>query len=171
MAGVNKVILVGHVGIMEVRTTSTGDTIVNLSLATSQKYKDKKTGNDIQNTEWHKCVFFRKPAEIAAKYISKGTQIYVEGSLKTEKWQDQSGIERYTTKIIVRDFQLLGSKKDGERSDAQAPGRQDQQQQPTSTDYQKAKDGSAPPKQEAVPPECDTLPPYADESAWEEVPF
>lgn len=170
MAGVNKVILVGNVGKVEVRTTTTGDTIVNLSLATSQKYKDKHTGNDIENVEWHRCVFFRKPAEIAAKYVQTGTKLYVEGALKTEKYTDQTGVDRYTTKIIVRDFQLLSSKKDGEqRQDAQASNPQAAQ----ASDYQKAKDGSAPPPpvNSPVPPECDTLPPYGNGSSWEEVPF
>lgn len=111
MAGINKVILVGNIGNVDIKDTQFGDKVVNISVATSVKYKDK-AGNQVEQTEWHHVVLFKKIAEIAAKYISKGAKIYIEGSLKTEKWQDSQGNDRYTTKIIARDMQMLGSRND-----------------------------------------------------------
>ena len=111
MAGINKVIILGNVGRIEVKQTQSGSQVVNLSLATSYKTKDAN-GQPTEVTEWHNCVFFGKVADIAAQYVTKGTKLYVEGSLKTEKYE-KDGIDRYTTKIIVRDMQLLGSKQDG----------------------------------------------------------
>lgn len=136
MAGINKVILVGNTGNVDIKDTQFGDKVVNISVATSVKYKDK-AGNQVEQTEWHHVVLFKKLAEIAAKYISKGAKIYIEGSLKTEKWQDNQGNDRYTTKIIARDMQMLGSKNDTKSAQ---PGESNE----TQYDYAKVKDEGVP---------------------------
>ncbi len=113
--GINKVILIGHLGQNpETRYTSNGNTVTNLNIATSEIWKDKNTGKNQEKTEWHKIVLFGKLAEIAAEYLKKGSQIYIEGSLKTRKWQDKNGNDRYTTEIVVGingTMQMLGTKK------------------------------------------------------------
>jgi len=111
--GVNKVILVGRLGKdPETRYTPSGAAVTNISIATSEQWKDKNTGEKQEKTEWHNIVFFGKLAEIAGEYLKKGSECYVEGSLTTEKWQDKSGNDRYTTKIKAYEMQLLGSKSD-----------------------------------------------------------
>ncbi len=109
--GVNKVILLGHVGKdPEVRYTPDGMCIVTLSLATGESWKDKKTGEKKENTEWHRVIFFNKLAEIVSEYVKKGTKIFVEGSLKTRKWQDrETGQDRFITEINANGMQLLSS--------------------------------------------------------------
>ncbi len=113
--GINKVILIGNLGQNpETRYTSNGNTVTNLNIATSEIWKDKDTGKNKEKTEWHKIVLFGKLAEIAAEYLKKGSQIYIEGSLKTRKWQDKNGNDRYTTEIVVGingTMQMLGTKK------------------------------------------------------------
>jgi single-strand DNA-binding protein len=100
--GVNKVILIGNLGAEpEVRYTANGDAVANVSLATSETWKDKGTGEPQERTEWHRVVFFGKVAEIVQQYLHKGAKIYVEGQLRTRKWQDQSGQDRYTTEVVV----------------------------------------------------------------------
>ncbi|WP_425619636.1 single-stranded DNA-binding protein [Buchnera aphidicola] len=112
--GVNKVILIGHLGQdPEVRYMPNGNAVVNMTLATSENWKDKNTGENKEKTEWHRIVLFGKLAEIAGEYLRKGSQIYIEGALQTRKWQDQNGIERYTTEVIVNiggTMQMLGSR-------------------------------------------------------------
>ncbi|QDX82282.1 single-stranded DNA-binding protein [Denitratisoma sp. DHT3] len=109
MASVNKVILVGNLGKdPEIRYAPSGDAITNVSIATTDNWKDKATGERREATEWHRVVFFGKLAEIAGQYLKKGSQVYVEGSLRTRKWQDQSGQERYTTEIRADAMQMLG---------------------------------------------------------------
>lgn len=112
--GVNKVILIGHLGQdPEVRYMPNGNAVVNMTLATSENWKDKNTGENKEKTEWHRIVLFGKLAEIAGEYLRKGAQVYIEGSLQTRKWQDQNGIERYTTEVIVNiggTMQMLGSR-------------------------------------------------------------
>src|SRR5574338_147847 len=109
MASVNKVILVGNLGRdPETRYAPSGDAICNITLATTDNWKDKATGERKEQTEWHRVVFFGKLAEIAGQYLKKGSQIYVEGSLRTRKWQDQNGQERYTTEIRADQMQMLG---------------------------------------------------------------
>ncbi|QCI21818.1 single-stranded DNA-binding protein [Buchnera aphidicola (Hyadaphis tataricae)] len=112
--GVNKVILVGHLGQdPEVRYMPNGNAVVNMTLATSENWKDKSTGENKEKTEWHRVVLFGKLAEIAGEYLRKGSQVYIEGSLQTRKWQDQNGFERYTTEVIVNiggTMQMLGSR-------------------------------------------------------------
>lgn len=111
MSSVNKVILVGRLGNdPEVRYTATGSAMANISLATSENWKDKQTGEKQERTEWHRVVFYDKVAEIVAQYLRKGSLIYVEGRLQTRKWQDQNGQDRYTTEIVAKDMTMLGSK-------------------------------------------------------------
>ena len=120
--GINKVILVGNVGnAPEVRQTTEGNAITTLSLATSETWKDKQTGEKQEKTEWHRVVFFRQLAEIVGKYVRKGSKLYIEGSLRTRKWQDQQGIDRYTTEIVANDMQMLDSRHDEERPDNNEP--------------------------------------------------
>ena len=111
MNGVNKVILVGTLGRdPEVKYGSNGNAIVNLSLATSETWKDKNSGEKQEKTEWHRGVIFGKLAEIAAEYLKKGSQAYFEGKLQTRKWQDKDGQDRYTTEIVANQMQMLGGK-------------------------------------------------------------
>jgi len=105
MAGINKVILVGNLGAKpEVKYASNGNAISNLSLATSESWTDKSTGQKQERTEWHRVSLFGKLAEIAGQYLDKGSKVYVEGKLQTRKWQDQNGQDRYTTEVVVSGF-------------------------------------------------------------------
>lgn len=109
--GVNKVILVGNCGQdPETKFTASGAAIANLSIATSETWKDKQTGQPQERTEWHRVVFFGRLAEIVGEYVRKGSKVYIEGSLRTRKWQDQSGQDRYTTEIVANEMQLLDSR-------------------------------------------------------------
>lgn len=109
--GVNKVIILGNAGAdPETVHLPNGGAITNVRIATSEQWKDKKTGKDEQRTEWHKIVFFSRLAEIAAQYVRKGSKIYIEGSIRTKKWQDKDGADRYSTEIIASSLQLLDSK-------------------------------------------------------------
>lgn len=109
--GVNKVILIGNLGRdPEVRYSPNGQAVANVTLATSESWKDKNTGEKQERTEWHRVVFFGRLAEIAGEYLKKGAQIYVEGRLQTRKWQDKDGNDRYTTEIVATDMQMLGSR-------------------------------------------------------------
>ncbi|MBK8337402.1 MAG: single-stranded DNA-binding protein [Sterolibacteriaceae bacterium] len=111
MASVNKVILVGNLGRdPETRYAPSGDAICNVNLATTDTWKDKQTGEKKEATEWHRVVFFGRLAEIAGQYLKKGSQIYVEGSLRTRKWQDKDGQDRYTTEIRGDEMKMLGSR-------------------------------------------------------------
>lgn len=114
MASVNKVILVGNVGKdPETRYTPNGDQITNISVATTDTWKDKATGERREATEWHRIVFFGKLAEIAGQYLKKGSQVYIEGRLRTRKWQGQDGQDRYTTEISADAMQMLGRREGG----------------------------------------------------------
>lgn len=109
--GVNKVILVGNCGQdPETRFSGAGAAITNISVATSESWKDKQTGQQQERTEWHRVVFFNRLAEIAGEYLKKGSKVYIEGSLRTRKWQDQSGQDRYTTEIVANEMQMLDSR-------------------------------------------------------------
>lgn len=111
--GVNKVILVGNLGRdPEMKYTANGAAIANITVATSESWNDKQTGEKVEKTEWHRVVFFRRLAEIAGEYLRKGSQVYIEGKLQTRKWQDQSGQDRYTTEIVGEEMQMLGSRGD-----------------------------------------------------------
>ncbi len=110
---VNKVILVGRLGKdPETRYMTNGEAVTNVSLATSENFKDKN-GEKQERTEWHNLVFYRRLAEIAGEYLKKGSQVYVEGRIQTRKWQDKEGKDRYTTEIIVNEMQMLGGKASG----------------------------------------------------------
>lgn len=109
--GINKVILVGNCGQdPETKYMPSGGAVTNLSIATSESWKDKQTGQPQERTEWHRVVFFNRLAEIAGEYLRKGSQVYIEGSLRTRKWQDQSGQDRYTTEIVANEMQMLGGR-------------------------------------------------------------
>lgn len=112
--GVNKVILIGNLGKdPEVKYFPNGDAFCNLTLATSESWNDKASGEKKEKTEWHNVVFTRKLAEIAGQYLKKGAKVYVEGSLRTRKWQDKEGQDRYTTEILVNDMQMLDGRSGG----------------------------------------------------------
>ncbi len=109
MASVNKVILVGNLGKdPDVRYAANGDAICNLTIATTESWKDKNSGEKKEQTEWHRVVIYRKLAEIAGQYLSKGSQVYIEGKLKTRKWQDKDGQDKYTTEIVADEMNMLG---------------------------------------------------------------
>ncbi|BEH84571.1 single-stranded DNA-binding protein SSB1 [Klebsiella phage phiKp_7-2] len=116
--GVNKVILLGRIGQdPEIRYMQSGGAVANLTLATSESWRDKQTGEQKENTEWHRIVIFGKLAEIAGEYVKKGSQLYVEGQLKTRKWTDSSGVEKWTTEVVLNGpgavMQMVGGKSDG----------------------------------------------------------
>ena len=113
--GINKVILIGNLGNdPETRAFPSGDMVTNITVATTEGWKDKQTGQPQERTEWHRVVFHRRLAEIAGEYLRKGSKVYIEGSLRTRKWQDQSGQDRYTTEIIAREMQMLDSRGGGQ---------------------------------------------------------
>lgn len=113
--GVNKVILVGNLGNdPESRYLPSGGAVTNITVATSETWKDKQTGQPQERTEWHRVVFFNRLAEIAGEYLRKGSKVYLEGSLRTRKWQDQSGQDRYTTEIVANEMQMLDSRTGGQ---------------------------------------------------------
>ena len=115
MASVNKVILIGNLGAdPESRFAPSGDAICNIRLATTETWRDKNTGERREATEWHRVAFFGKLAEIAGQYLRKGSQVYIEGSLRTRKWQDQSGQDRYTTEIRADEMKMLGRREGGD---------------------------------------------------------
>ncbi|MFT6904973.1 MAG: single-strand DNA-binding protein [Oleiphilaceae bacterium] len=131
--GVNKIILVGNLGDNpEVKALPSGGSVANMSIATSESWKDKQTGQPVEKTEWHRVVFFNRLAEIAGEYLQKGSQVYIEGKLQTRKWQDKDGQDRYTTEIVGNELQMLGRKPGGS-------GQQDGQQE-----YSQNQQGYAP---------------------------
>jgi single-strand DNA-binding protein len=139
---VNKMVILGRLGKdPELKYTASGNSIANLSIATTESYKDKQTGQANETTEWHRVVFFGKLAEAIGQYCAKGSQLYVEGRLRTNKWQDKQGQDRYTTETVGREFQFIGGNKDehkqtnknvsqnsGDNSYAQAKGKPLQRQ-------------------------------------------
>lgn len=109
--GINKAILIGHLGAdPEIRYMPSGQAVANVSLATSESWKDKQSGEAQERTEWHRVCFFNRLAEIVGEYCRKGSKVYIEGRIQTRKWQDQNGVERYTTEIIASEMQMLDSK-------------------------------------------------------------
>ena len=112
--GVNKVILIGNLGAdPETRAMPSGSTVANLRIATSESWRDKQTGEQQERTEWHRVALFGRLAEIASEYLRKGSQVYIEGSLRTRKWQDKQGNERYSTEIVGNELQMLGGRGGG----------------------------------------------------------
>jgi single-strand DNA-binding protein len=125
--GVNKAIIVGTLGQdPDVKNTASGSSVVNISVATNESWKDKTTGEQVEKTEWHRIVIFGKLADIAAQYLRKGSQVYFEGKIQTRKWQDQTGADRYSTEIVANEMQMLGGKSE---SSAPAPSQQAPAQQ------------------------------------------
>lgn len=182
--GVNKVILVGNLGgDPEVRYMPSGGAVTNVTIATSESWKDKQTGQQNERTEWHRVVFFNRLAEIAGEYLRKGSKIYVEGSLRTRKWQDQSGQDRYTTEIVGAEMQMLDSRGgDGGGYQQQGGGyqqqpqqqggyQQPQQQAPQQGGYQQQAPQQAPqqsyqqPAPQAAPQQAPAQPPAAQPPA------
>jgi single-strand DNA-binding protein len=128
--GVNKVIIVGNLGNdPEVRYANNGSAIANISVATTDSWKDKNTGEQQEKTEWHKVVMFNRLGEIAGEYLKKGSQVYIEGRLQTRKWQDQSGQDRYSTEIVANEMQMLGGRGGSDMSGGGGGGYQAPQQQ------------------------------------------
>lgn len=122
MSGINKVIVLGNVGKEpETRSFDSGDTVTNFSVATSEKWKDKTTGESKESTEWHRVSCFGKLSDIASKYVKKGDKIYVEGSLRTRKWTDASGVEKYSTEVKAEKIELLGQKSGNQPQENPAP--------------------------------------------------
>jgi len=127
MRGVNKVILVGHLGQdPDLRYMPSGKAVTNIRIATSEQWKDRQSGDQQERTEWHSVVLYDKLGEIAAEYLHKGSQVYIEGSLRTRKWQDKEGKDRYTTEVIAREMQMLGGKSQA----SAAPAKKDEPSQP-----------------------------------------
>jgi len=122
MASVNKVIIVGNLGRdPEIKTFPSGDKVANVTIATTDRWKDKQSGEMKEATEWHRVVFNGKLADVAGQYLRKGSQVYVEGSLKTRKWTDAAGVEKYATEIRADQMQMLGSKQSGGGDSGAAP--------------------------------------------------
>src|ERR1700761_7658217 len=112
--GINKVILVGNLGAdPETRAMPSGTTVANLRIATSESWRDKQSGEQQERTEWHRVVLFGRLGEVAAEYLKKGSQVYIEGSIRTRKWQDKQGVERYSTEIVGNEMQMLGRARGG----------------------------------------------------------
>ncbi|WP_027857428.1 single-stranded DNA-binding protein [Marinobacterium jannaschii] len=179
--GVNKVILVGNLGgDPEVRYMPSGGAVTNVTIATSESWKDRNTGQQQERTEWHRVVFFNRLAEIAGEYLRKGSKVYVEGSLRTRKWQDQSGQDKYTTEIVAAEMQMLdsrgGSMNDGGYNQGdqmgygqqQAP-QQNYQQRPQQAPQQAPQQGGY---QQSAPqqPQQAQQPPAQPQSAPQQAP-
>jgi single-strand DNA-binding protein len=123
--GVNKVILIGNLGKdPEVKYMPSGEPVTTFSIATSESWKDKQTGETVGRTEWHRITCFKRLAEIAGEYLKKGSKVYIEGKIQTDKWTDQNGQDRYATKIIANSLQMLDSRNSGDASPAQHQGQQ-----------------------------------------------
>lgn len=181
--GVNKVILVGHLGQdPDVRYMPNGGAVANLTLATSETWRDKQSGELRENTEWHRVVMFGKLAEVAGEYLRKGAQVYIEGQLRTRHWQDDAGITRYVTEVLVGQngtMQMLGGRREGNPSESAAPQQPAQPQSPAApaqpaeapVKSPKAKGGkkapqSAAPSQQPPQPSPDDYPPMDDNAPF-----
>ena len=128
--GINKAIIVGTLGKdPETRYMPSGGAVTSIAVATNENWTDKQTGQKQERTEWHNITFFGRLAEIAGEYLKKGSQVYVEGRLQTDKWQDKQGNDRYTTKIIANEMQMLGGRPGGSSNDYSSSSQQQQQQQ------------------------------------------
>ena len=162
--GVNKVILVGNLGQdPEVRYMPNGGAVANITLATSESWRDKQTGETKEKTEWHRVVLFGKLAEVAGEYLRKGSQVYIEGALQTRKWTDQSGTERYTTEVVVNvggTMQMLGGRQGGGASaGGQQQGGWGQPQQPQGNSQQFSGGTQSRPQQQNATPAPSNEPP------------
>ena len=157
--GINKVILVGNLGNdPEIRYTPSGSAIANLSVATSEQWKDRNTGEPREKTEWHRVVIFGKLAEVAGEYLRKGSQVYLEGKLQTRKWQDQSGQDRYTTEVVLDIngvMQMLGGRNAGGDAAFAPQGQQGGYKKPAAPKPQQQAAPQAAPQQAAAEPAAD----------------
>ncbi|MBR9910477.1 MAG: single-stranded DNA-binding protein [Gammaproteobacteria bacterium] len=177
--GVNKVILIGNLGQdPEVKYMPSGNAVANVSVATSESWKDKQTGQPQERTEWHRVVFFGRLAEIAGEYLRKGSKVYIEGSLRTSKYQAQDGSDRYTTDIIASEMQMLDSRADagmgGGGYQPQAPAQNAQQpggQQPPQQGQPNRAPRQAPPQAPAPAPAAPAQPPQGFDSFDDDIPF
>lgn len=146
--GINKVILVGNLGKdPEAKFMPNGNAVTNITVATSESWKDKQTGQQQERTEWHRIVFFNRLAEIASEYLKKGSKVYIEGSLRTRKWQGQDGQDRYTTEIVANEMQMLDSR--GGSTDYDSPSAPMQSAPSQSAPMQQGQQQSAPQSQPA----------------------
>ena len=162
--GVNKVILVGNLGAdPETRYMPSGGAVTNISVATSESWKDKQTGQPQERTEWHRIAFFNRLAEIAGEYLRKGSKVYIEGSLRTRKWQDQSGQDRYSTEVIANEMQMLDSR--GGQAGSQQMGSADRY------DQNAGQQRSAAPAGKPSSPEPSSEPPPQDFEFDDDIPF
>jgi len=169
MASINKVILVGNLGQdPEVKYMPSGGAVTNISIATTDTWKDKSTGEKKENTEWHRVVFFNRLAEIVGEYLRKGSQVYIEGNLRTRKWQDQSGADRYSTEIVAREMQMLGGRAGG--SSDFAP-QQQQSQQGGGAPQQSAPQQNAPQQQAPQQAPQQSAPPQNFDNFDDDIPF
>lgn len=170
--GVNKVILIGNLGNdPEQRAMPNGNAVTNITVATSESWKDKQTGQQQERTEWHRVVFFNRLAEIAGQYLRKGSKVYLEGSLRTRKWQDQNGQDRYTTEIVATEMQMLDSRGGQNDSYSQDPYSQQYaapQPAPTAPPGAPQYQQSAPP-QHSAPPKA--APPGNFDDFDDDIPF
>ena len=133
--GINKVIIVGNLGAdPDSRAMPSGNAVTNISVATSESWKDRDTGEKKEKTEWHRVVFFNRLAEIAAQYLKKGSQVYVEGKLQTRKWEDKEGNERWTTEVVANQMQMLGDRMSNDMSNDNASSSQSSSDNDFSTD-------------------------------------
>ena len=133
--GINKVIIVGNLGAdPDSRAMPSGNAVTNISVATSESWNDKDTGEKQEKTEWHRVVFFNRLAEIAAQYLKKGSQVYVEGKLQTRKWEDKEGNERWTTEVVANQMQMLGDRMSNDMSNDNASSSQSSSDNDFSTD-------------------------------------
>jgi len=170
MASINKVILVGNLGQdPEVKYMPSGGAVTNISIATTDTWKDKTTGEKKENTEWHRVVFFNRLAEIVGEYLRKGSQVYIEGNLRTRKWQDQNGVDKYTTEIVAREMQMLGGRANG--SGDNAPSQQSQQGQQQGGSAPQQQGGGAP--QQSAPQQApqQSAPPQNFDNFDDDIPF
>ncbi len=170
--GVNKVIIVGNCGQdPETRFMPSGGAVTNLSIATSESWKDKNTGDQQERTEWHRVTFYNRLAEIAGEYVKKGSKLYVEGSLRTRKWQAQDGQDRYTTEIIASEMQMLdtrsGAQGGYDASQQQGGGYQNSSPQQNSSAPQQGQQQNAPKQQNAPQQQA----PQGMDSFDDDIPF
>lgn len=155
MSSLNKAQVIGYLGNdPETRYSQAGDAITTISVATSERWKDKN-GEQQERTEWHRVTFFGRLAEIAGEYLKKGSLVYVEGRLQTDKWTDDQGVDRYTTKIIAGDLRMLGPKRDGDRQEG---GQGGERRGPPTTRPRREESGGRPYGQRTDPPADDPFP-------------
>ncbi len=169
--GINKVIILGNLGNdPETRYMPSGGAVTNISVATSESWKDKQTGQETERTEWHRVVFFNRLAEIAGEYLRKGSKVYIEGSLRTRKWQDQNGQDRYTTEIVASDMQMLDSRGESGAGQANA-GFDAYAQMPEAQGFGGAPASSAPAASQPSQPAAPSAPSPAGSDFEDDIPF